>query len=304
MSPAETLRRARRALAEPHLVVRQVNRAYHRLRGPDPDAVAFFEVEWDNLLLLDACRYDTFAERADLPGDLEARRTRSSSTKDFLEAYVDGADLRDTVYVTANPQLHLRRDDLDVNLHAVEHVWDEEGWDEEAMTVRPETLADAARAAHERYPHKRLVVHFIQPHYPFIGPTGREHLDLSTLHFWNRSNAGDVEVDVETLRRAYEENLDVALPVVEDLLADLGGRSVVTSDHGQLFGERASPIPVREYGHPTGHFLPELVTVPWHTFRNGPRRTVTVGESATSTAGSEAAVDADVERRLEQLGYT
>ncbi|MHB9286827.1 hypothetical protein ACKVMT_07275 [Halobacteriales archaeon Cl-PHB] len=295
-------------MSEPYLLARHVNKIYHRWQGPAPDAVEFFEEDWDNLLLLDACRYDTFAERADLPGDLDRRTTRCSSTPDFLEEYIDGTDLKDTVYVTANPQLYRKGDDMDVSFHDVVHVWDG-GWDDEYKTVRPEALAEATREAEAQYPNKRLLVHFIQPHYPFIGPTGQEHFDLTTLHFWNRVNAGEVDTDAATLRQAYRENLDVVLPVVEDLLTDLGGLTVVSADHGQMFGERSFPIPRREFGHPMEHYTPELVTVPWHTYQNGQRRTVTAGES-TSEAADETdgrgniEPDADVQDRLEQLGYT
>lgn len=307
MSLSQTLRRVRRSVSEPYLLARHVNKMYYRWQGPDADTVEFFEEDWDNMLLLDACRYDTFAQRANFPGSLEKRTTRCSSTPDFLKEYVDGADLRDTVYVTANPQLYRKGDDMDVSLHDVVHVWDG-GWDEEFKTVRPERLAEATREAQEEYPDKRLLVHFIQPHYPFIGPTGQEHFDLTTLHFWNRVNAGEVDADPEILRQAYEENLDIVLPVVEDLLSELQGLTVVTSDHGQMFGERSFPIPRREFGHPMEHYTPELVTVPWHTYQNGERREVTVGETADRPTDSDdqgsIEPDTDVQKRLEQLGYT
>ena len=239
--------RIQRGIEEPYLVVRELNKYFYRFRGHDSDAVEFFEEDWDNLLILDACRYDTFKERAELPGVLEKRITRSSSTPAFLYEYIDGADLQDTVYVTANPQLYRRGDELDVRLHEVIHVWQDEGWDEEFKTVRPETLADAARRAHEEYPNKRLLVHFIQPHYPFIGPTGQEYFDLSTLNFWNRVMGGELDVPTDVLRQAYEENLDIALPVIEELLEDLQGLTVVSSDHGQKFSVDRS-----KYSWPVG----------------------------------------------------
>lgn len=281
------------------MVVRELNKYFYRQRGHDPDAVDFFEEDWDNLLLLDACRYDTFEERAELPGVLEKRTTRSSSTPNFLFEYVDGADLRDTVYVTANPQIYRRRDNLDINLHEVIHVWRDGGWDDEFATVRPETLADATRQAQEEYPNKRLLVHFIQPHYPFIGPTGQEHFDLTKLSFWHRVMNGEVDVPSDILLQAYEENLDIALPVIENLLHDLDGLSVVSSDHGQMFGERAWPIPMAEFGHPSGVFTEELLTVPWLEYQNGERRTVTAGDATEEIDEAEV----DVEKRLEHLGY-
>lgn len=298
----DTVRRVKRGISEPHLVVREFNKYYYRFRGPDDDAVDIFDEDWDNLLLLDACRYDTFEQRADLPGSLEKRMTRSSSTLEYLDEYIDGADLRDVVYVTANPQLYRKQDNIDINLHQIINVWQEEGWDDEFRTVRPETVGEAAIRAQEEYPNKRIVVHFIQPHYPFIGPTGQAHFDLDSLDFWNRVSTGEITVDEDVLWRAYEENLDVVLPTVEHLLTELQGKTVVTADHGEMIGERASPIPMREYGHPTELRTKELVTVPWLEYQNGERREITREENDSIKEMDE--MDSDVvDERLEDLGY-
>jgi len=296
--------RIRRGVAEPHLAVRQVNRWVHRLRdGLGRTGVEFFDEDWDNLLLLDACRYDVFAERADLPGTLRARQSKASATREFLSVYIDGADLRDTVYVTANPQLYRRRGEIAANFHDVVDVWRDEGWDEDYRTVHPETVAAAAEAAAERHPHKRLLVHFLQPHYPFIGETGQRHLDLGSLVFGPEVVHGDVDVDDELLWRAYRENVDIALSSVRRLLVVLGGRTVVTADHGELLGERVLPLPMREYGHPAGIRAPALNTVPWFVHEHGERRTITREDDDGRRHDEPAVDDAVVEERLRQLGY-
>ena len=292
--------RVRRGLSEPHLVVRELNKYFYRHRGPRDDAVDLLQADWDTLLLLDACRFDAFAARHDLSGTLRSRRTVASSTIEFLYRSFDGADLSDTVYVTANPQLYRKREHLDLDLFEVVNVWQESGWDDEFRTVRPETVVDAARAAAERYPHKRLLVHFIQPHYPFIGPTGREHFDLDSLDFWDRVLRGEVDIPDETLWTAYEENLDVVLPHVEELMTSLGGKTVVSADHGEMIGERARPIPMTEYGHPSEVHTDSLVTVPWLVFQNGDRRVIRSESSTVSMDGEDRDV---VEERLRDLGY-
>lgn len=296
----------RRGLREPHLVVRQLNEWWYDFHGTyldDTDRLSFFDAEWDTLLLLDACRYDTFAAIHDLPGTLEARRTASSSTIEFLKRYVDGRELTDTVYVTANPQ-HYRKTErgyIDGAFHDVIEVWQEDGWDDSYRTVRPETVADAAEAAADRYPNKRLLVHFMQPHYPYIGPTGRDAFDNDSLDFFNRVLTGEIEVEDGLLRQAYRENLQAVLPSVERLLGSLSGRSVVSADHGEMFGERAFPIPIREYGHPTGIHTPELTEVPWLVSENGPRRTIQDGEPADRD--EKTAMSRIVADRLRDLGY-
>lgn len=294
-------RKLRRGVAQPRLVFREVNKLYYRIRGRRDGVVDVFEADWDNLVLLDACRYDVFAERHDLPGTLERRTIGASSTLEFLERYVDGTDLRDTVYVTANPQLRRHRERFDVSFHDVIDIWEGPGWDESLSTVPPDAVVDAAIAAHQRYPDKRLVIHFIQPHHPFIGPTGRDELQLDSIgHFYGRVFTGELDVDDSLIRRAYEENFDIVMEAVDGLLAELDGRTVVTADHGEMIGETAGPIPMAEYGHPSGLPTPELITVPWLVYDNGPRREVSAGEAA---AASTPEPSSDVERRLEDLGY-
>lgn len=296
----------RRGVSEPYLVVRRLNQWYydaHRKYLDRTDRVDFFEEDWDNLLLLDACRYDAFAENADLPGTLTQRHASSSSTIEFLKRYLDGRDLTDTVYVTANPQ-HYRKTNLgyvSVDFHDVVEVWQEDGWDETFRTVRPETVATATERAAERYPNKRLLVHFLQPHYPYIGPTGREHFDNDSLDFFNRVMNGDVEVDDEILERAYRENLECVLPSVERLLESLRGKTVVSADHGEMFGERVFPLPMREYGHPSGMQTTELTKIPWHSYEGGERKH-TVASGSVETESSDVAADV-VEERLRDLGY-
>jgi len=297
--------RVKRGLKEPHLVVRQLNEwlyEFHSKYFDGRERLGFFERDWDNLVLLDACRYDAFAAVSDLPGDLESRHTNSSSTIEFLKRYVDGRDLTDTVYVTANPQHYRKskRDYISSEFHDVIEVWQEDGWDDSFRTVRPETVADAAERAAAQYPNKRLLIHFMQPHYPYIGPTGQEKFDNDSLDFFNRVLNGEIDVEDDVLRAAYRENIEKVLPSVHKLLKSLGGRTVVSADHGEMFGERASPIPIREYGHPTGIHTPELTNVPWLVFENSQRRAIVAGDADHDDR--DVATDV-VEDRLRDLGY-
>lgn len=133
--------------------------------------------DWDNCMILDGCRYDDFADRVHLPGTLEQRQSLASSTPEFLRANLDGRDLRDTVYVTANPTLR-QIGEINTTFHAVVDVWNTD-WDSDLCTVPPAPVTDRAIDAAKRYPNKRLIVHYLQPHYPFIGPTGRWVFDYT-----------------------------------------------------------------------------------------------------------------------------
>lgn len=263
----------------------------------DHSGANFFNEDWDNLIILDACRYDLFSEVASLEGELIKKESVASQTEEFLRKLVHGKSYPDTVYVSANPQLTK----INAEFSEIVELW-ETMWDNEMNTVPPKSVAEAALTAQENWPNKRLVIHFVQPHIPFIGTTGREipqpSLEGGTIDrgedavsVWKQLANGDLSKN--TAWEAYRENLQVVLPVVEDLLEDLDGKSVVTSDHGNMFGKR------HIYGHPSGVHLKELVEVPW-LVRNGERRTITDSSSVKST---KSVANNTVESRLSDLGY-
>jgi hypothetical protein len=296
-----------RGLRRPREGIMELNALYYRLTngGVDYnlDGVDFFAEDWDTLIVLDACRYDSFAERAYLPGTLERRTSRGAGTVEFLRGNFRGRELLDTVYVTANPQFHRHRDDLSTTFHAVEHVWQDE-WDDDLGTVHPERMTAAVLEAHRGYPDKRLLVHYNQPHTPFLGPTGQEIEaekpdEPSTLTEMVH-NITNGFVSAERQYRAYVENLDIVLSCVEDLLDHIQGRIVVTADHGEMHGERAAPIPIRYYNHRIEVHVPELLEVPWYVYENGPRPEIREGEAAVET---EDVSDSIVAQRLRDLGY-
>lgn len=270
--------------------------------------------DWDTLLLLDACRYDVFEDvygDSPLPGNFSMRRSMASGTPDYLTANFSAGTFHDTVYVTANPYVDTELPDN--TFHAVVSVWRDE-WDNDLGTVLPEAVADAAREAHDTHPNKRLIVHFNQPHTPFIGNDRLEGRGMTNLHAratgaegrtvdartpFERLGAG--ELDRETVWQAYRSNLERVLPVVDDLLSEFTGLTAVTSDHGNALGERAWPFPIRVYGHPLGILIPALIEVPWLVHENGPRREIR-SEPPTDLAEPDE-VDAATKERLRDLGY-
>ncbi|WP_076145062.1 alkaline phosphatase family protein [Natrinema saccharevitans] len=303
-----SLSQLRRGLSNPNLFFRELNRLYHRrlnTRSYNTSGVDIFKEDWDNLLILDACRYDMFEEHADLPGQFESRQSRSSSTREFLKANFQGRDLLDTVYVTANPQLYRHRDWLDVQFHEVRHIWQQEGWDDKYQTVMPETTTEHAIEAAAEHPDKRLIVHYIQPHYPFLidEEVGFDNSQLflkpDEAASWDEVMKGILEVDRSSLWEAYITTLKRALPSVKDLINNIEGKSVITSDHGNMVGERASPFPIREWGHPRGIYTKELVKVPWLVV-DGERREILVEEQVETES---KIADDIVEERLKDLGY-
>jgi hypothetical protein len=156
-----------------------LNKAYHTrgfTREFNPDGIDVFTEDWDTLIILDACRYDSFADLNTLPGTLSKRESRGSTTDEFMDGNVKDREFLDTVYITATPAL--QNDKGSATFHSTIPLW-RDHWDQEINTVHPEPVTEAALDAAKEYPNKRLVVHYLQPHYPFIGPTGREEFDYT-----------------------------------------------------------------------------------------------------------------------------
>jgi hypothetical protein len=291
-------------------LTRVVSRYFTGVGRPVNDPVT--TEDWDNLVILDACRYDLFAEvfeESPLPGILEKRRTVQSGTPGFLSETFAGEEFHDVVYVTGNPYV-----DTDLpkdTFHAVESVWKDD-WDKDLQTIHPDTMAELTLEAAERYPDKRIISHFLQPHTPFVGEVTlgqRETFairqkalgdeDARTRHRTPFELLDAGEVSHERVWEAYRSNLEFAWSAVNRLLAELPGLTAVTSDHGNAMGERAWPFPIRVYGHPLGVLIPALTDVPWLTNTNGSRKKIT-SEPPESV---DTEIDERTTERLRTLGY-
>lgn len=281
--------------------------------GPgQPDASPITGEDWDNLVILDACRYDLFKEvfeRDPLPGTLGKRSSVQSGTPGFLAENFGEGEFHDIVYVTGNP--YVNTDLPEGTFHAVESVW-KDGWDDDLQTVLPETMTDRTLEIAAEYPEKRIITHFLQPHTPFVGDVRlgeretfaiREQAlgdaNATTRHRtpFELLDAGKTNYD--EVWSAYRSNLELAWSSVRRLLNELRGLTAVTSDHGNAMGERAWPFPIRVYGHPLDVLIPALTEVPWLTHTNGGRKTV----AEEQPQALEQEVDEATNERLRMLGY-
>lgn len=292
----DSVGKVKQAIRNPKAAVSVLNRFWNQRFGRheyNPDGIDIFEGDWDNLLILDACRYDEFARQSELPGELEHRISRGSMTREFVTANFTDRTLHDTVYVDSNGHIRKLQDEINADLHDLIYVENDEygNW-----SVLPGKVSDAARDAAERYPDKRLIVHYMQPHHPFLGPTGREFDYAKGLAPTIEQN----DVSRETVFKAYRENLELALDSISDLLPELVGKTVVTADHGELLGERQYPIPIRDYNHPKGVYVEELVKVPWLVHETGERKEIVAEGPADEMDESHAE---EIEAKLENLGY-
>jgi hypothetical protein len=272
-------------------------------------AANIIDEEWDHLLILDACRYDTFKQENGLSGRLDHRISKGSVTGQFVIKNFD-ATYPDTVYITANP--HASRLISD-RFHDFFHAW-QTHWNDELNTVPPDKMSELVSEISDRYPNKRIIAHYVQPHEPFLGQEAKNHQTTGGLVKARSKAEGVKDSDMEpTLMekfrqgqvtrkvalRAYRETLEAALEEVEELLPELDGRTVITSDHGEMFGERAWPLPIKKVGHFENYRTLELVKVPWFVIPSEERRTIRSGNiSSEQTNHENEAIE-----KLRALGY-
>lgn len=280
-----------------------------RMRIGRPDD--FMAEDWDILILLDACREDIYSELTPYNSQVGTRVSPGSASHEFIKHTFLNRTLHDTVYVTPNPYVSMLEGD---EFHAVHDCRD--AWDEDLETVPPETMADRCREVASKYPNKRLILHFMQPHIPYLGQTARAIRNAFDFGGWNPDHHEGSETRVETrpsiwdlaleekiewaeVRTAYAETLDMALGAVSQLVTDLEGRVVISADHGDLLGERLLPFGPREWAHPEGFHVRPLRVVPWQVVQEGPRREVRRDPPVASPDLEEE----EVEHRLRALGY-
>lgn len=258
------------------------------------DGVDIFQEDWDNLIVLDACRFDDFRLCCDLDGELQRRTARGSMSEEFIRGNFTGVQAMDTVYVSANLWYAKLQDEIGADIYRFVPV-ERDAFDGE--TSHPETVTQIAKAENEQHPNKRLIVHYLQPHQPYFDEEGE--LFRLLANFPRELKKGDGPDDQKTVIDAYRSTLRVALSSVKDLLNDLTGRTVITADHGELLGERSGPLPIRQYGHPRGAFVDPLLKVPWFVIDSDDRKDIVGGKVSDSISVDDTTVD----DQLEALGY-
>ena len=257
-----------------------------------------FERDWDVLVLLDACRVDLIREVADEHSFLDRPDTLTSvgsSSIQWMERTFTGEyaeEMRETAYVTGNPfsKRVLGEDDL----LALDEVW-RYGWDDETGTIPARNVTDRAIAAGREHDAERLIVHYMQPHFPSVPEPLTDGMNADTLGDgegwdspWHRLRRG--ELDRETVWSSYRANLRYVLEDVALLLDNVDAdRVVISADHANAAGEYGV------YGHPKIP-LPVIRTVPWY------RTSATDGGSYDPEFEPQAE-RGDVEEKLGALGY-
>lgn len=229
---------------------------------------------WDYLIILDACRYDCFEEVYSkyLQGNLEKRISRGTHTLEWLSQTF--RDRYPYTYISANPYINSEGVDSrevsrssDISWNASNHfkrivdVW-KQGWNEEENTVLPDEVNKRLKNCSEE---SKVIAHYMQPHTPFITAPITEEGFHSRDVILEKDEPGNAdnpwrnlyERDRDLFIEYYKENLEIVLKSFSELIESISGEIIITSDHGESFGEEGV------FGHPPGTHISSLTEVPW-----------------------------------------
>ena len=275
--------------------------------GLDSAGTPVYEREWDVLVLLDTCRVDVLQEVAEeyhfVPAKVPTFTSLGSTSwewlhDNFVPAYAD--EIASTAYVTANAHTKRFGDEFLVDSDAfnlLDEVW-RYAWDNEFGGIQPRSVTDRAIRVARDYDPERLIVHYMQPHTPyrslerFAPEAARKLASDGEKTVWDLLQMNNL--DYASVWSAYRDNLRWVLDEVDLLINNVDAdRLVISSDHGEAFGEWGL------YGHYRHVPIQVLKNVPWVELT-----AVDSGEyEPTVESRSVEMSDDDVEQRLNALGY-
>jgi hypothetical protein len=283
-----------------------------------------YEREWDALIILDACRTDalqTVAPEYDFLDSNEISSMWSVGSgslefmcKTFTPEYED--DISNTTYLAANGYINIAFVDQEyappvsipfgfpkegpVSADAFNELTNvmETRFDDALRNVPSSEMTDAAIGAGRRNDADRLILHYSQPHTPYIANAVAEGRSVTEDEHKPWPSLQDGSLSYETVWEWYLDNLRLVLDQVAVLLENLDVETVaITADHGEAFGDW------RIHGHPTGFPLPPVKTVPWVTTTATDTRDHQY-EAVEDEVDNCATVDDEaVEEQLQSLGY-
>lgn len=224
----------------------------------------------------------------------------ASTSTEWMDVTFDDtytSETTETAYISANPFSH-RLDESRFGL--IDHVW-QDHWDDDLGTIPANPVTDHGIAVARSGKFDRVILHYMQPHFPFIGGTqfghlGREAFEIGRgegENVWRMVESGTV--DSEEAIEAYYDNLRYVFGFVKTLIDNVDGQVVISADHANALGEW------NMWGH--------RAYVPFHAVREVPwdERDCVDSESYEPDVRladlTEDGTTEDVNDRLHSLGY-
>lgn len=293
----------KRNISRPGFVVRYFSdKALNRIESLIPLGMNIYEYNWDVLIILDACRVDLFQEFApqhlvyeDI-GSVSSIKSIASTTQKWIPRTFGQAPdelVSNTHYVTATGYAEKIQNPDD--LYDITHVWRYAKSPDYGLT-RPEAVTDAGIEAIREEGSNRVIIHYSQPHAPFLHCVGKYESRAigseDTQNVWEGLRKGEFEHN--KVWKDYGQNLVRVLDEIKTIVENASGKIVITSDHGNGMGEWGV------YGHPGWAINSKVRNVPWAIATGKGKKTYTIkGQSEMETD----VLEPSVEEHLRALGY-
>lgn len=268
--------------------------AYLFLNSRYPIGTHVLERNWDVLIILDTCRFDALSHVADdypfLSKNKIDRVWSLGGTSPewiahtFSDKYSD--ELSRTGYITANPHAKTALEDSrykpqEHDSEAVRRFYRYGDWNtvepnnlayydplysyykeaglkhdyEDYEVTPPRYVTDRAIATTRQKNLDRLILHYMQPHYPWVSNAIQEDRDIRE---YEKRPKRAKQFGKKIVFDAYLDEVRATLNELQILLNNIDAEKIVISaDHGDAFGEWGV------YGHNPGNFHPKVRNVPW-----------------------------------------
>jgi hypothetical protein len=302
----------------------ELYRRLHRYERQQSRIHEFVSNDEFALIVLDACRCDVFERLCQryLSGRLEnvwasgrwtAQYAERTWTEKYDLTYINSMPVNSDFYFDLRGKSHRPGAHIDNFVHVWEH-----GWDSALGTVPADVVTDTGLNYANQMESTRLVVHYAQPHVPYVGttrilpwespPSGEssenagmrqlfaEGINRPTQRIYHRIRNG--EISDEELYRAYVDNLEYVLEEVVRLVRRLDCPVVITGDHGEHLGEDG------RYLHEADSTL--IRQVPWFVVSKseiGQREIEPEFQEMNAVSASQDQTTAEIKDRLASLGY-
>lgn len=260
------------------------------------------------MIVLDACRYDIFKEMSQKilgKSKVEKMISPATQTVEWLDKTFKNQDFSDVIYVSSNPFVNSKgiipeQGGYSFNgksyFKKIVNVWDK-GWNPDISTVHPLDVNKAAIVSMDLNPRFRHIIHYMQPHSPYIFYGGlKTHMHpvqnmqknlnpgtefsflskianklLSQETIWKigkglgKQPTWDLgklwfRYGREGIEKGYREDLKLVLNHVKKLIKLFPKKKIIiTADHGERLGEKGN------YGH-GGKREKAVIEIPWLEF--------------------------------------
>jgi hypothetical protein len=300
---------------------------WYSLTSRCPIGTNIYENEWDVAIILDTCRVDALKEvqnEYEFINSVGSTLSVGSSTPEWLintfstrwkdqirrTTRVSGNAFDDYILVRQSDPHELDRAPLawpnfsQVKHSAFDHLeilYQGDFHDERLGTVPPDQVTKRGIAVGRERDWDLLMLHYIQPHAPYIADAIQNEDDISETESRPMWALRSGHIDRATGWEMYLDNLRLALDSVEILLENLDAQRVVlTADHGESFGEYGG-----KFGHIDGYLTPQVRKVPWVTTTAEDEETVIPEPRYYEDIDIQTSEfnEDDLRSHLEDLGY-